>query len=38
MPEHLERRHYYQPTSRGGEQRIKDALDAAKQAKTQPRG
>jgi putative ATPase len=31
LPEHLRERRYYQPTSRGEEQRMKDALDSARQ-------
>jgi putative ATPase len=31
LPEHLRERRYYQPTSRGEEQRMKNALDSARQ-------
>ena len=34
LPEHLEGRRYYEPTSRGVEQRIKDALEAARKLRT----
>ncbi len=30
LPEHLQRRRYYEPTDRGSEQRIKDALEIAR--------
>lgn len=37
LPPHLENRHYYQPTDRGIETRIKDALERARKLRT-PRG
>jgi replication-associated recombination protein RarA len=38
LPEHLEGRRYYEPTERGIEKRIKDALDHARaiRAKRRP--
>ena len=35
LPPHLENRHYYQPTDRGIETRIKDALDRARKLRGQ---
>jgi putative ATPase len=35
LPPHLENRHYYQPTDRGIEARIKDALDRARKLRGQ---
>jgi putative ATPase len=38
LPKRLEGRRYYEPTERGIEARIKDALERARQLRTKPRG